>query len=158
MSTVAPVLLPLLYSCSVHCLFSFTASGASPIPGSTFWAQEWLSVPASSGACPQRTCSQPVPCWGCSVVPTMALWFSTSLFEVCSSYTGNWECYVFTPCTAQLMPLFVTFLSVVYTAVTERINRLYFFNVASTKLGCVMYKSANRMLDRSLSFCGACSD
>lgn len=57
-----------------------------------------------------------------SGVVTMALGFSTSLFKERSSYSVNWSEYITLPCTAQLMPSFVTFLSVVYTAVTERIN------------------------------------
>lgn len=75
---------------------------------------------------------------------TMALGFSASLFKECIIYFGNWKCNVFTPCTAQLMASFVTFLSVVYAAVTVQINRLHFFNIAFTRLGCVMCKSVNR--------------
>lgn len=98
-----------------------------------------------------------LPCWGCSVVSCQWLQGSAQAYlkNVAATVVIGSVMYSL---PAQLMASFVTFLSVVYMAVTVQINRLHFFNITFTKLGCVMYKSANRMFDCSLSFCGASSD
>lgn len=132
------------------------ACGASPIPGSSSWAQEWHQLLPCLGPVFGKY-SHPVPCWGCSVMSCQWLRGSAQAYlkNVAATVVIGSVMYSL---PAQLMASFVTFLSVAYMAVTVQINRLRFFNITFTKLGCVMYKSANRMFDCSLSFCGASSD
>lgn len=76
------------------------ACGASPIPGSSSWAQEWHQLLPCLGPVFGKYSHPPALLGMLSGVMSMAPGFSTGLFKECSSYCGNWKCNVFTPCTA----------------------------------------------------------